>query len=155
MSEHAQYHHGEASLMGAIIGMAQTFVGSNNINLLFPSGQFGTRLMGGSDAASPRYIFTKVCIQPYKNLLILNIKIPSYTKCLFSQIADITRAIFHADDDPILEYMEEDGINIEPQSYAPIIPMALVNGTFDSHNKNDSSKINVNRHIYCVQVVLG
>jgi DNA topoisomerase-2 len=72
VSEHAQYHHGEASLMGAIIGMAQTFVGSNNINLLFPSGQFGTRLMGGSDAASPRYIFTKVCIQPYKNLLILN-----------------------------------------------------------------------------------
>ena len=60
VSEHAQYHHGEASLMGAIIGMAQNFVGSNNVNLLFPSGQFGTRLMGGADAASPRYIFTKV-----------------------------------------------------------------------------------------------
>lgn len=62
VSEHAQYHHGEASLMGTIIGMAQNFVGSNNVNLLFPSGQFGTRLMGGSDAASPRYIFTKVSL---------------------------------------------------------------------------------------------
>ena len=28
--------------------------------MLYPSGQFGTRLMGGKDAASPRYIFTKL-----------------------------------------------------------------------------------------------
>ena len=102
VSEHAQYHHGEASLMGTIIGMAQTFVGSNNITLLFPSGQFGTRLMGGADAASPRYIFTK--------------------------LAAITRAVFHPDDDPILNYLEEDGCDIEPEYYAPVIPMALVNG---------------------------
>jgi hypothetical protein len=60
VSEHSQYHHGEASLMGTIIGMAQNFVGGNNVNLLFPAGQFGTRLMGGADAASPRYIFTRV-----------------------------------------------------------------------------------------------
>lgn len=38
--------------------MAQNFVGSNNLNLLQPIGQFGTRLHGGKDAASPRYIFT-------------------------------------------------------------------------------------------------
>jgi DNA topoisomerase-2 len=57
-AEHTAYHHGEASLYSTIIGMAQDFVGSNNINLLTPSGQFGTRLMGGNDAASPRYIFT-------------------------------------------------------------------------------------------------
>ena len=38
-----------------IIGLAQDFVGSNNINLLFPSGQFGTRLQGGKDAASARW----------------------------------------------------------------------------------------------------
>ena len=44
VSEHAAYHHGEASLQGAIINMAQDFVGANNINLLFPSGQFRTRL---------------------------------------------------------------------------------------------------------------
>ena len=53
-AEHTAYHHGEASLHSTIVGMAQDFVGSNNINLLTPSGQFGTRLMGGSDAASPR-----------------------------------------------------------------------------------------------------
>jgi DNA gyrase/topoisomerase IV subunit B len=41
VSEHAAYHHGEASLMSTIIGMAQNFVGANNINLLRPVGQFG------------------------------------------------------------------------------------------------------------------
>ena len=60
IAEHSAYHHGEQSLQGAIIGMAQNFCGSNNINLLTPSGQFGTRRMGGKDAASARYIFTKV-----------------------------------------------------------------------------------------------
>jgi DNA topoisomerase-2 len=44
VSEHSGYHHGEASLNGAIVGMAQNFVGSNNINLFTPNGQFGTRL---------------------------------------------------------------------------------------------------------------
>ena len=36
------------------------FVGSNNINLLLPNGQFGTRLQGGKDSASERYIFVKL-----------------------------------------------------------------------------------------------
>ena len=47
------------SLNGAIIGMAQDFVGSNNINVLKPNGQFGSRLRSGKDAASPRYIWTE------------------------------------------------------------------------------------------------
>ena len=42
----------------AIVGMAQDFVGSNNINLFLPNGQFGTRLMGGKDSASSRYVYT-------------------------------------------------------------------------------------------------
>ena len=46
--------------MGTIINLAQDFVGSNNINLLQPIGQFGTRLAGGKDSASPRYIFTQM-----------------------------------------------------------------------------------------------
>ena len=58
VGEMSAYHHGEASLMGTIINLAQDFVGSNNINLLKPIGQFGTRLAGGKDAASARYIFT-------------------------------------------------------------------------------------------------
>lgn len=44
VAEHSAYHHGEVSLMGTIIGLAQDYVGSNNINLLLPNGQFGTRL---------------------------------------------------------------------------------------------------------------
>lgn len=41
VSEHAAYHHGEASLNQTITSMAQIFVGANNINLLAPIGQFG------------------------------------------------------------------------------------------------------------------
>jgi DNA topoisomerase-2 len=103
VSEHSGYHHGEASLNGAIVGLAQNFVGSNNINLFVPQGQFGTRLLGGKDAASERYIFT------YLN--------------------PITRKIFPEADDAILEYVEDDGYVIEPIYYVPIIPMILVNGT--------------------------
>lgn len=103
VSEHSGYHHGEASLNGAIVGMAQTFVGSNNINLLRPNGQFGTRLAGGKDSASERYIFT--------------------------QMEKITRLIFPSDDDCILQYKDDDGLPVEPVYYAPIIPMILVNGT--------------------------
>ena len=103
VSEHSGYHHGEASLNGAIVGLAQNYVGSNNINSLHPSGQFGTRLQGGKDAASERYIFT------YLNPL--------------------TRKIFSELDDPVLEYLADDGQIVEPVHYVPIIPMILVNGT--------------------------
>ena len=102
VAEHSAYHHGEASLQGTIVNMAQNFVGSNNINLLTPSGQFGTRRMGGSDAASARYIFTK--LEP------------------------ITRTIFHPDDDELLNYLNDDGSTIEPEFYVPVIPLALCNG---------------------------
>ena len=102
VSEHSGYHHGEASLNGAIVGMAQNFVGSNNINLLIPSGQFGTRLQGGKDSASERYIFT-----------LLN---------------KMTRQIFPEMDDHVLKYLDDDGQLVEPLFYAPIIPMILVNG---------------------------
>ena len=103
VSEQSCYHHGEASLNQAIKGMAQNFVGSNNINLLVPSGQFGTRLQGGDDSASERYIFT------YLNSL--------------------TRSIFVKADDQILKYLDDDGTPVEPIFYAPIIPMVLVNGS--------------------------
>ena len=103
VSEHSGYHHGEASLNQAIVGMAQNFVGSNNINLLEPRGQFGTRLKGGDDSASERYIFT----------------------CLNK----ITRSIYPTMDDKILKYLDDDGQIVEPLFYAPIIPMVLVNGT--------------------------
>jgi len=102
VSEKSAYHHGEASLMGTIIGLAQNFVGSNNINLLMPVGQFGTRLTGGKDAASPRYIFT--------------------------QLSPLARVIFNVKDDPLLNYLKDDNLSIEPSWYMPLIPMVLVNG---------------------------
>jgi DNA topoisomerase-2 len=102
VSEHAAYHHGEMSLNSAIVNMAQDFVGSNNVNLLVPSGQFGTRLQGGKDAASPRYIFT--CLET------------------------IARSLFHPEDDQLLTYLDDDGQSIEPAFYSPVLPMILVNG---------------------------
>jgi DNA topoisomerase-2 len=103
VAEKSCYHHGEKSLAAVIIGMAQVkrhvdhcsivllhegctkwwfvlslqnFVGSNNVNILYPSGQFGTRLMGGKDAASERYVFT--------------------------HLANVTRFIFREEDDDLL-----------------------------------------------------
>uniref|UniRef100_A0A7N0TUR6 DNA topoisomerase 2 n=1 Tax=Kalanchoe fedtschenkoi TaxID=63787 RepID=A0A7N0TUR6_KALFE len=103
VSEHSAYHHGEQSLATTIVGMAQDFVGSNNINLLAPNGQFGTRNHGGKDHASPRYLHTN--------------------------LSPITRFLFPKDDDQLLHYLNEDGQKIEPTWYIPVIPMVLVNGS--------------------------
>jgi len=102
IAEHSAYHHGEMSLAGTIVQMAQDYVGSNNINLLVPSGQFGTRIAGGKDSASARYIFTR--------------------------LSPVTRCIFSPLDDPVLTYQNDDGQKIEPYWYCPVIPMVLVNG---------------------------
>jgi DNA topoisomerase-2 len=98
-----EYHHGEMSLMGAIIGMAQNFPGSNNINLLLPNGNFGSRREMGKDASSPRYIFTLTNKLAYK--------------------------IFREEDEPILDFIVEEGKEVEPTSYKPILPIILINGT--------------------------
>lgn len=102
VSEQSAYHHGEASLLQTIIGLAQDFVGSNNINLLQPLGQFGTRADGGKDHASPRYIFT--------------------------MLSPLARKIFPVADDPLLKYQYDDNLKVEPEYYVPILPMVLVNG---------------------------
>ena len=54
-----RYLHGQPSLIGSIVGLAHNYVGSNNINLLMPIGQFGTRLTGGKDPASARFTLVK------------------------------------------------------------------------------------------------
>ena len=102
VAEVSGYHHGEASVSGAIVGMAQQYVGSNNLPLLRAEGQFGTRHLGGKDAASSRYIFTK--------------------------LDALTRLLFDELDDALLSYRDEDGQSVEPDWYVPVIPMALVNG---------------------------
>ncbi|CAL9232538.1 unnamed protein product, partial [Arabidopsis halleri] len=43
VSEHTAHHHCEQSLSRTIICMTQNFVGSNNVNMLQPIGQFGLR----------------------------------------------------------------------------------------------------------------
>ena len=102
VSEHSGYHHGENSLNQAIVSMAQTYVGSNNINIFLGKGQFGTRWQGGKDSASERYIFT--------------------------ELNPITKQIFNKDDSKVLNYLDDDGTMVEPEYYVPIIPMVLVNG---------------------------
>jgi DNA topoisomerase-2 len=101
-SELTAYQHGEASLHQTIIALAQDYIGSNNVNCLEPSGNFGTRLAGGSDSASPRYIFTR--------------------------LTPFARRIFSPLDEPVLTYNTDDDKKIEPTIYAPVVPMLLLNG---------------------------
>ena len=103
VSEHTAYHHGEHSLQETIIKMAQNFVGANNMNLLEPVGQFGTKLMNGADASSPRYIYTHLSKYAYE--------------------------LFNSQDFPLLEYLDDDGQSIEPKYYVPTLPLVLINGT--------------------------
>ena len=103
VGQKTDYHHGEQSIVTTVVGMAQNFVGSNNCNLFLPNGQFGTRLMGGKDRSSERYIFTNV--------------------------SAITRKVFNNLDNNILHYLDSEGTLIEPKYYVPSIPMILVNGS--------------------------
>ena len=99
-----QYHHGDVSLSGAIIGMAQNYVGSNNISLLAQSGQFGTRIANGDDATQPRYIFT--------------------------YLTSICKYLFREEDMVILNYKEEEGQKIEPEYFIPVIPTVFLTKTY-------------------------
>ena len=99
VAEQTDYKHGEQNLCETIIKFAQDFVGANNIQLLEPDGQFGTRLEGGKDSAASRYIYTK----PHK----------------------ILKYIFREEDDPVLEFTVEG----EPLTFIPILPLILVNGS--------------------------
>lgn len=101
VSQVAAYHHGEASLEQTIVGLAQNYPGANNVNYLEPMGQFGSRL--SSTNAAARYIFTK--------------PMPTFRK------------VFIKEDDLVLEHLVEDGEDIEPRFYLPLLPNVLINGT--------------------------
>lgn len=103
VAEKSNYHHGEQNLYETITKMANEFVNSNNIPLLYRDGQFGSRSEGGKDAANARYIRTR--------------------------LEEITRFIFPEEDDALLERVVDDGDVVEPVYYVPIIPMVLVNGS--------------------------
>lgn len=101
VSEHTNYLHGEQSLYGVIVGMAQDFPDSNNIPYFQREGSFGSVLM--KDAAASRYIFT--CKEKYLDL------------------------IFRKEDNALIGNQIFEGDKIEPEFYVPIIPMLLVNGS--------------------------
>lgn len=96
VAEMSSYHHGEMSLVGTIVKMAQNYVGSNNLNLLEPLGQFGSRVFGGTDHAAARYIFTK--------------------------LNPLTRLIYPEVDDQLYQYITDDNRMVEPLNYVPIVP---------------------------------
>ena len=65
-----------------------------------PVGAFGSRLAGGSDSASVRYIYSK--------------------------LQKLTSIIYDKRDFPLLQYnKDDDGNLIEPLYYVPIVPMVL------------------------------
>ncbi|EFA82840.1 DNA topoisomerase II [Heterostelium album PN500] len=103
VSEQSAYHHGDQSLASAIIGLAQTYVGANNINVLYPGGGFGSRLAGGKDSSAPRYINTR--------------------------LEEIARTLFPEEDHALLSHLTDDGKRVQPKWYIPVIPMILVNGS--------------------------
>lgn len=102
VAEKTNYHHGEQCLFDTITKMAHDFPGSNNIPLLFRDGQFGSRSQMGKDAASARYIFTKLDM--------------------------LTRLLFRDEDDVLLDRVIDDDEEVEPIQYIPILPIVLING---------------------------
>jgi DNA topoisomerase-2 len=110
-----EYHHGEASLVEVTMGMALNFVGSNNIPLLLPEGQYGSRLELGKDGAQSRY--------------------------LFSALQEITPCIFRSEDADLLKYKQGEDLIIEPEHFYPIIPMLLINGTRGAIGTGFSSSV--------------
>jgi len=110
-----EYTHGEDCIGKTINGMASDFIGSNNIALLTPDGEFGTRLQNGTDAASSRYTHTK--------------------------LRKIVPFLFRKEDDPILEYIQGEDKMIEPRFYIPVIPLLLANGIRTAIGTGWSSKV--------------
>ena len=102
VAQQTAYHHGEASMQQTVVALAQDFVGSNNVPLLLPVGQFGTRRLGGDDTASARYIFTR--------------------------ISPVAALAFPPEDFPLAPQQEDEGQAIEPMYLLPVIPWILVNG---------------------------
>jgi len=59
-------------------------------------------MLGGKESASPRYIFTN--------------------------LSKLTRMLYNEQDDPLLNFIEEEGCSIEPEYYVPVLPSVLING---------------------------
>ncbi|AYV86173.1 MAG: topoisomerase IIA [Solumvirus sp.] len=102
IKEKTNYHHGQDSMCKTIIGMAQRYVGANNLPYLLNDGMFGTREGGGKNASNPRYIKTG----------------PNW--CM--------RFIYREEDKKLLSPQIIEGEKCEPKHLLPILPMHLING---------------------------
>ncbi len=91
------YHHGNGSLEGAIVGMAQDF--KNSMPLFQGIGQFGS--LRSPEAGAPRYI---------------GVKLNNNFKLLYK-------------DFELVDPQFEEGEEIEPKFFLPIIPTVLLNGS--------------------------
>lgn len=130
VAELSCYHHGEQNLLNTIISLAQDFVGSlNNVPLLFPDGQFGSKLQLGKDAANGRYIHTKMM--------------------------KWTRTLFPEQDDDLFTYTLDDGQKVEPDYYVPILPLILVNGVRCAIGSGWSSNIPSYNTLEIVNAIYG
>jgi len=105
-AERYDYKHGEASIIGTAVGLAQTFPGSNNWPLLEAIGQFGNRL--SKAAAAPRYIYTKI--------------IPGF------------HDMFSKEDMAIMDFVMDEGVQLEPKVLLPALPLVLINGAIGTGN---------------------
>lgn len=99
IAEKFGYHHGDASLYGAIIWMTQDYIGARNIPIGLPISQFGTRF-SNDDAGAPRYI--DICGNP------------------------IVLDIYPAVDMELLEMDIEDGHATIPKHLVPVLPIHLL-----------------------------
>ena len=93
------YHHGDSSVQGAIITMAQEF--KQGMPYFDRVGQFGQLYI--PQPGAPRYIF---------------VKLSGWSKLLFKDDAELQYNV-----------NEDTGERIEPKYYLPILPMMLINGT--------------------------
>ena len=96
------YDHGDSSMNSSIVKLAQNHVGGNNLPLLSPQGEYGSRHGGGADNASPRYLHVGE--------------------------TPLTRVIYNIRDDPILQLKVEEGSTIEPNFLLPVLPVLVFNG---------------------------
>jgi DNA topoisomerase-2 len=100
ISTSENYHHGEASLQDAIIRRGFIAPGGNQLPMLLPVGNFGTRIEGGQDAAQARYISAR-----------------------FN--ARINAILYSAEDYALLDFHIDEGKRGEPHFFVPIIPTAI------------------------------
>jgi DNA topoisomerase-2 len=103
VTKQLHYQHGDSSMNDTITKENQTFTGALNIPKWTPiSNGFGDIKDGRSKTGQARYIETKLCKK-------------------------LTDVMFPRQDDWLLPYAYDDGVQCEPKYYVPVLPMAVLN----------------------------